>query len=109
MIRRYVLDERGEPRPEPDLDIWAHWLGHDERRIVRQQRWTNNDGQQVFVSTVFLGLDHSFGQHGLPVLWETMVFIDEESDKDMRRYVSRAAAIRGHNDLVVHYGGRVLE
>jgi len=108
-VRRYVLDARGEPAPEPDLLKWAEWYKRDERRIVRQQHWENNVGQRVFVSTVFLGLDHNFGKHHRPVLWETMVFIDDESDRDMRRYTSREAAIRGHNDLVEEYGGKVLE
>lgn len=35
------------------------------------------------ISTVFLGLDHSFGSSS-PVLWETMVFggeLDQEQDR----------------------------
>jgi hypothetical protein len=36
------------------------------------------------VSTVFLGLDHSFSEDGPPILWETMVFggeLDQETDR----------------------------
>lgn len=49
------------------------------------------------VSTVFLGLDHSFNG-GPPVLWETMVFGPETGSMDLDggRYTSYDAAVTGH-------------
>lgn len=49
------------------------------------------------VSTVFLGLDHSFGLAGdrLPLLWETMIF-GGKHDGYVDRYSSRGAALKGH-------------
>jgi hypothetical protein len=56
---------------------------------------------------VFLGIDHAFG-HPQPVLWETMVFVDGEGT-DTYRYMSREAAIVGHNRVVAVEGGKILE
>ena len=63
----YVLDTNGEPVKELDLIKWAsRFNGAD--RILAQDKVGD-----VNVSTVFLGIDHSFGD-GPPVLWETMIF-----------------------------------
>lgn len=52
----------------------------------------------VTVSTVFLVLNHSFGE-GPPVLWESMAF-GGPLDEDQRRYASREAAVAGHAEMV---------
>ena len=66
MSEHYILVD-GEPRPV-DLLTWGKWLQTAERQLART---TVSEG--VEVSTVFLGLDHSFGQ-GPPLIWETMIF-----------------------------------
>jgi hypothetical protein len=82
MIHHYTLNEMGEPVAEPDLLTWARWFeASGDRRIVRQEMVGDSR-----VSTVFLGLDHSFGYGAgsLPVLWETMVFggaLDREGER----------------------------
>lgn len=67
MTDRYILNGR-EPVPEPDLLRWAVWFGTTDRRVA-----FTDLGEDVCVSTVFIGLDHSFGE-GPPLLFETMVF-----------------------------------
>ena len=52
-----------------------------------------------WISTVWLGLDHSFGE-GPPVIFETMVFRSEESDLECQRYATEAEAIAGHLRMV---------
>ena len=84
----------GKAVPATDLIEWARWIetGHKERVVAKTQV---GDGE---VSTVFLGLDHNFGE-GPPVLWETMVFggpLDEETE----RYTSREDAKAGHAAMV---------
>lgn len=77
MSDKYILDEHGEPQAESDLVVWAVWFENTERHIV------NDTFGDARVSTVFLGLDHSFGV-GPPILWETMVFggkLSEEGDR----------------------------
>jgi len=107
MPRQYVLDEHGEPRLEPDLYTWAGWFERDERRVVREQRWTRDNGDEVMVSTVFLGLDHGW-MGGPPVLWETMGFVNGES-LEQDRYTSRTDAIAGHQRMVRAMDGPVIE
>lgn len=55
----------------------------------------------VWVSTVFLQLDHSF-DGGAPVLFETMVFgaPDNFSDLYCRRYHTWEQAAAGHEEVV---------
>jgi hypothetical protein len=52
------------------------------------------------VSTVLLGLDHDFTGNGPPLIFETMVFKDNMSDLDCRRYATKAAAEAGHKEMV---------
>lgn len=66
MLDKYILIKK-KPVPEPDLMKWAEWFETAERHVADE----TIDG--VRVSTVFLGLDHSFGE-GKPILFETMIF-----------------------------------
>ena len=100
-IGQYILDENGDPHPEPDTLKWAAWYGHShlsrgkDNRIVAQD---HIDG--VCISTVFLGLDHNHSSlKGPPVLWETMIF-GGKHDGFMNRYISKDDAIVGHNEAV---------
>jgi len=54
-----------------------------------------------YVSTVFLGFDHSFSDNGPPLLFETMVFDDTE-EKYMSRYSTWDQAVLGHTITVKH-------
>jgi hypothetical protein len=75
--RRYILDDAGNPCPEPDVVRWEDWYETAQRRVAES---TIGD---VRISTVFLGLDHNFGD-GPPELWETMVFggvLGQEQDR----------------------------
>jgi hypothetical protein len=53
-----------------------------------------------WVSTVWLGLDHSFGGP-VPLIFETMVFssLREMSELDCDRYATEAEALAGHKRL----------
>ena len=86
---KYVLDEQGEAVPCNDLMEWARWFENAEGRRV-----ANDHVGDVRVSTVFLGLDHSFGG-AVPILWETMIF-GGEHDGYQERYSSRRDAVAGH-------------
>jgi len=92
----YILDKRGRPRRIRDARRWGRWMATADRRVDR----TTIEG--FTVSTVFLGMDHSFGEQLLPVLYETMVFGPSKRGRDfaMRRYCTRGAAIKGHHEMV---------
>jgi len=54
-----------------------------------------------WVSTVFIGLDHSFGRQGPPIVFETMVFPEDNYDEHyMNRYATWAEAEAGHRRVV---------
>lgn len=82
MSDKYILNDKGNPVAESDLMKWAQWF-ETAKRSVKDERLSILGQGEVRVSTVFLGLDHSFGG-GAPLFWETMVFggtLDEEQDR----------------------------
>ena len=90
---KYILKD-GKPVPENDVLKWSRWFeDSDQARIVARINFGN-----IGVSTVFLGLDRSFGGEE-PVLWETMIF-GGEHDGYQRRYTSREEALAGHDEAV---------
>lgn len=77
-----------------DLMTWAEWLETADRHV----RDTARD--DVRVSTVFLGLDHGFGDDGPPVLFETMVFVNG-AEAGCERYCTWDEAEAGHERWVM--------
>ena len=75
MSDKFILD--GKTPVPADLMTWAAWFEKADRHVAKEER----DG--VRVSTVFLGLDHSFGQ-GPPLLFETMIFGGEHDEYQER-------------------------
>lgn len=57
------------------------------------------------VSTIWLGLDHSFGG-GPPMIFETMIFTGKYSDggyiQYQERYSTEEQAIAGHAAAIIH-------
>ena len=75
MSDHYVLD--GHNAVPAGLMEWAAMMERRDRHVAITKIGTSE------VSTVFLGLDHSFGC-GPPLLFETMVFggpMDQEQDR----------------------------
>jgi hypothetical protein len=90
----YILDDDGNPRPEPNLIKWAMWFEKTDRSVAQTKI-----GEAV-VSTVFLGVDHNFNPTGPPILWETMVF-GGALDQEMNRCAgSKEQAEAMHTDMV---------
>ena len=96
-MHHYILNAAGDPVPCDDLLTWAQWFETVDNRRIAQDRNEGPGSPDVRVSTVFLGLDHQWG-NGPPVLWETMVF-GGPHDGLQERYTSRAAALQGHQDI----------
>jgi hypothetical protein len=92
VLTRYVLDDAGEPVPEPDLMTWARWFETADRIVARTI--LSLAGTDVRVSTVFLGLDYNSGA-GPPLIYETMIF-GGHHDEYQARYATRAEALAGH-------------
>lgn len=66
MNKHYILDKKHRI-VETDLMGWAEQMKTMDR-IVKQE-----DIGKMWVSTVFLGLDHSWSETGPPILFETMM------------------------------------
>lgn len=84
-----------------DALTWTKAFSSEDRSLGRTRVGlgrTGVGGQEV--STVFLGIDHSFSDTGPPVLFETMVFGVDGCGTDMRRYRTRAEAEAGHLEIV---------
>lgn len=87
----YLLDVNKKPYPVYNHLEFAKLYRNDSSRIVEQTTLLGD----VKVSTVFLGIDHSFLLEDEPVLFETMVFGGEE-DMYCQRYATWDAAAQGH-------------
>ena len=91
MDRMYKLDGHKVVRCENLLE-WAHWFETADRCVKLTVQG------DVWVSTVFLGLDHGWGE-GPPVVFETMVF--NPGSSDMERYCTWEEAEEGHDRMVM--------
>lgn len=89
----YILDGKNIVMVE-DITAWGEWFNTADRTVAR----THIEG--IMVSTVFLGLDHSWKLDGDPMLFESMVFLPDQHEGKMLRYFTWAEAEVGHNFLV---------
>ena len=79
------------PEPIEDVIEWGRWFENANRHVALTQV------DRLQVSTVFLGLDHSFGGE-IPILFETMIFGGEEEYQ--KRYATWEQAEAGHKKAV---------
>lgn len=87
----YIL--KGHKLIETDLVTWETWIEKlKNRRVV-----LDDFGRKGDVSTVFLGLDHSFSSESghVPLLFETMVF-GGLLDGEQEHYATWDEAMAGH-------------
>lgn len=76
------------------LDQWAKTFEKADRRVALT---VLNRRRHIHVSTVFLGLDHGWGER--PLWFETMVF-GTSIDEAMDRYETWDEAVAGHARMV---------
>jgi len=97
MNDKYILE--GRTPVKVNLETWARWFETADRKV---RRTTKGD---VEVSTVFLGLDHAFGNSEKPLLFETMVFggpLDQETDRTSTWEEAEAAHEKMVERIVTH-------
>jgi len=90
MAEYFILD--GQIPVKCDMYKWATWNNGPNRDVKK-----TNIGD-IKISTVFLGLDHNWGQ-GPPLLFETMVF-GGKLDQEQERYTTWEEAETGHRLMV---------
>lgn len=101
-------DKRGKPIP---MMVWAKLFENKSYKIIEQTLLPN----KRLVSTVWLGLDHSFGCSSKPFIFETMVFKRKftgnfkkdrkmAQELDTLRYSTLKEAKQGHKELCEKWG-----
>ena len=102
--RYYNMD--GKPI---DMLEWAAMYERNNRHVGDTE--VRFRGHVYRVSTVLLGLDHSFMRGGPPLIFETMVFEDGDMGglDYMRRYSTKEQARRGHREAVRWLRGMIRE
>ncbi len=93
----FILDKDNNP-VSVTFEEYVKWAYTKDGKEKFDRRVAHTNIGEVLVSTVFLGIDHSF-MGGPPVLWETMIFGGPHNDYQ-ERYTSRAAAEVGHMEAV---------
>lgn len=89
---RYIL--KGKiPVIMNDLTKWAIWMKENDPKVA------HDNIKGVFISTVFLGFDHSILKNDDPILFETMVF-GGRHDLYQRRYSTWDQAEEGHKAVI---------
>jgi hypothetical protein len=86
-VRWYILDKSNKPQ-RATLRQWSEWRASNPPNFYVGSTYKGN----VWVSTVFLGLDHghSFRKKAPPILFETMIFdIKPRAKKLINRQKSR--------------------
>jgi hypothetical protein len=64
----YILDNKHNPVP-CGITEWGTWMTDIANKIVKQEYVG-----EIWVSTVFLGVDHNFTHSKDPILFETILF-----------------------------------
>jgi hypothetical protein len=83
-------DRNGDPI---SFERWFELWHEDYKRVAF------DSVGDVEVSTVWLGLNHSFLPDSPPIIFETMVF-GGPNDEDQERYSTEEEAIEGHRRWV---------
>lgn len=83
-------------------DEWARKFTYEYKRVELTEL-----GDGVVVSTVWLGMNHNWGE-GAPLIFETLV-MGGEFDEWMDRYATEEDARRGHAEVVaaIRNGGKL--
>ncbi len=130
MSKKWILAPDGKTPVECDLLTWAKWLegqqnpdgnyrypsgkiaARSEGRTNVYSRTGRRRRIKIRVSTVFLGLDHSYDLAGPPILWETMCFhtsgtqdqYTHPEHETFNRYASYDEALDGHAMICANLG-----
>jgi hypothetical protein len=93
----YIYDPHTGDITAANTEAYAEWM----KQFPNARRIAETTLGECWISTVFLGLDHSFGLGGQPVLFETMVFWEEHQDihNDCTRCETLKEAKKMHEDM----------
>lgn len=84
MSDKFILVDK-VPVPCDDLLEWGCWMQTADRRVAKTQIGP------LRVSTVFLGLDHRHFEDGSPLVFETMIFGEDQEHDSRESYCDRCS------------------
>lgn len=84
------------PVPEANVLKWADWMATADRVVAQTQTGAS------LVSTVFLGIDHRHWGGGPPLLFETMIFTDGDTEDYQERCATWLEAEAQHAQALAH-------
>ena len=99
----FILAEDGQTPIAASPEIWCDWMQDPTKRVVRAEKI-----HDVWISTIFLGMNHAYRDDLPPTLWETMTSVetqdlepvkDHELNDKIWRYQSFDEAIAGHQKI----------
>lgn len=101
----YILTKNKKVRKVKDVIVWGQFLKEGEKRRVGLDyvSFGKRNQHTIQISTVFLGLDYSFGfeKGAKPVVFETMTFSEfKKIEQVQERYCTYEEALAGHKKVV---------
>jgi len=93
----YILEKDNTTTKKANsIEEWADWFEHADNRLIKQTQV-----RAARVSSVFLGIDHSFdtSEGAEPILFETMIF-GGAYDQFQWRYTTAEEALEDHDKIV---------
>lgn len=92
-----LFDRAGQPI---GIEDWTRLFADETYKRVAEDQVG-----PYWVSTIWLGLDHSHGYTSEPIIFETLVSVPDDAeglgpDVDGHRYATEQAALDGHAELV---------
>ena len=91
-----------------DMTEWSR--DYANKRVARTKIADAADpSREVDVSTVYLGIDHSFGA-GPPLIFESMAFAKHDPEEERcERYSTEQEAREGHTRMVVEVSAEMAD
>jgi hypothetical protein len=96
MIKDMYFDKFG--REITDMLEWARLFNDISYSRIGFLELLSKE-EKITISTVWLGINHSFSRSGLPLIFETMVF-GSPLDGEQERYSTLEEAQEGHRIMV---------
>lgn len=91
-MKTYLLDDKHQPIPCDPITCFLELEGG--KRIVCQEKIG-----RYWLSTVFLGVEHGVDSDGNPLLFETMMTLDDEFLDKQWRYATWDEALASHHRI----------
>ena len=97
MVRLYIL-KADIPVEIEDIDEWRTFMDSEDEDGNEYRVLGREKVGESFISTVFLGMDHSKSLNGPPLVFETKIF-GGDYDGIMERYHTFNEAMEGHKRI----------